>query len=432
MRTFASWKVVILGCGVGVALSGLLAANWPQWRGPQRDGISRETGLLQEWPEGGPRLVWQVDDLGGGYSTPAVVDDRIYLVNNEGNENEFVQALDVEDGEQIWATRIGKVGNPDQRPPYPGARSTPTIDGELMYALGSDGDLACLETATGRIRWQKHLRNDFGGKYGEWAYSESPLVDGEVVVCTPGGEQATLVALNKRTGEVVWKAPVPGGEEAGYASVVIVNVGRKKQYVQFMQKGLVGVDAETGKYLWRYDHTAQGSPANIPTPVARDGFVYSASGRGGGGLVEISVQGDEIDVKEVYFDRKLPRDIGGAVLLGDHLYGTSGPTMVCIDFKTGAIKWTQERAVAPASLCYADGRLYLHGERTGELALVEATPEEYREHGRFTPPNQPDRGNSQAWAYPAVAEGRLYVHDMGTLWCYDVRARDGGRQSAAQ
>jgi outer membrane protein assembly factor BamB len=432
MRSFASWKAVIMWCGISVALSGLLAANWPQWRGPKRDGISRETGLLQEWPAEGPRLVWQVDDLGGGYSTPAVVEDRIYLANNEGNENEFVQALDVEDGEQIWATRIGKVGNPEQRPPYPGARSTPTIDGELMYALGSDGDLACLETATGRIRWQKHLRNDFGGKYGEWAYSESPLVDGNVVVCTPGGAQATLVALNKRTGEVVWKAPVPGGEEAGYASVVIVNVGGKKQYVQFMQKGLVGVDAETGKYLWRYDHTAQGSPANIPTPVARDGFVYSASGRGGGGLVEISVQGDEIDVKEVYFDRKLPRDIGGAVLLGDHLYGTSGPTMVCIDFKTGAIKWTQERAVAPASLCYADGRLYLHGERTGELALVEATPEEYREHGRFTPPNQPDRGNSQAWAYPVVADGRLYVHDMGTLWCYDVRARSGGRQSTAQ
>jgi outer membrane protein assembly factor BamB len=155
--------------------------------------------------------------------------------------------------------------------------------------------------------------------------------------------------------------------------------------------------------------------------------VYSASGRGGGGLVEISVRGDEIDVREVYFDRKLPTAIGGAVLLGDYLYGTSGPTMVCVDFKTGDIKWTKERAVAPASLCYADGRLYLHGEATGELALVEATPEEYRERGRFTPPNQPDRGISKAWAYPVVADGRLYVHDMGTLWCYDVRAQAGGQ-----
>jgi outer membrane protein assembly factor BamB len=424
-----------VSCGV-LALSGLLAANWPQWRGPQRDGISQETGLLQEWPEEGPPLVWKVDNLGGGYSTPAVVNDRIYLLNNKGNENEFVQALDVKNGQQIWETRIGKVGNPGQRPPYPGARSTPTIDGELMYALGSDGDLACLETSTGKIRWQKHLRNDFGGKYGEWAYSESPLVDGDIVVCTPGGEQATLIALNKRSGDVIWKAPVPsqerGGEEAGYASVVIANVGGKKQYVQFLQKGVVGVDPETGKFLWRYDRTAENSPANIPTPVARDGFVYSASGRGGGGLVEISVQGDEIDVKEVYFDRKLPTSIGGAVLLGDYLYGTSGPSMVCVDFKTGAIKWTKERAVAPASLCYADGRLYLHGERTGELALVEATPEEYREHGRFTPPDQPDRGNSQAWAYPVVADGRLYVHDLGTLWCYDVRDRSARQTSTAQ
>jgi outer membrane protein assembly factor BamB len=422
MRSFVSPKAVSVGCGI-LVLCALLAANWPQWRGPQRDGISQETGLLQEWPTEGPPLVWQVDNLGGGYSTPAVVNDRIYLLNNKGNENEFVQALDVKDGQQIWATRIGNVGHPKQDPSYPGARSTPTIDGELMYALGSDGNLACLETATGNIRWQKHLRNDFGGKYGEWAYSESPLVDGEVVVCTPGGEQATLVALDKRSGEVVWKADdVPGGDEAGYASIVIANAGGKKQYVQFLGEGLVGVDAETGKFLWRYDHTAQGSPANIPTPIARDSYVYSASGRGGGGLVEISTSAGEIDVKEVYFDRKLPTSIGGAVLIGDYLYGTSGVTMVCVDFKTGEIKWTKDRAVAPASVCYADGRLYLHGEKTGELALVEATPEEYRERGRFMPPNQPDRGSSQAWAYPVVADGRLYVHDLGTLWCYDVRA----------
>jgi outer membrane protein assembly factor BamB len=436
MRSFVSPKAVSVSCGILVVICGLLAANWPQWRGPQRDGISQETGLLKEWPAEGPPLLWQVDDLGGGYSTPAVVNNRIYLVNNKGNDNEFVHALDVKNGQQIWETRIGKVGNPNQRPPYPGARSTPTVDGELMYALGSDGDLACLETATGKIRWQKHLRNDFGGKHGEWAYSESPLVDGEVVVCTPGGEQATLVALDKRSGDVIWKAQVQsqerGGEEAGYASIVIVNAGGRKQYVQFLGKGLVGVDAETGKFLWRYDRTAQNSPANIPTPVARDSFVYSASGRGGGGMVEIAVRGDEIDVKEVYFDRKLPRDIGGAVLLGDYLYGTSGPTMVCVDFKTGEIKWSKDRAVAPASTCYADGRLYLHGEKTGELALVEATPEEYRERGRFTPPGQPDRGTSQAWAYPVVADGRLYVHDLGTLWCYDVREQSGRQQSTAQ
>jgi outer membrane protein assembly factor BamB len=406
-----------------LSLGLLMAANWPQWRGPERDGISQDTGLLQQWPAEGPRLIWQISDLGDGFSTPAVVDDRIYLISNEGHDNEFVQALDVEDGEQIWAQRIGVVGHPDQDPPYPGARSTPTVDGELLYALGSDGDLVCMETENGKIRWQKHLRRDFGGEFGEWAYSESPLVDGDTLVCTPGGEDATLVALNKHTGDVIWKAQVPEGDEAAYSSVVIANAGGRKQYLQFLENGLVGIDADTGKLLWRYDRTAQNSPANIPTPVSKDGFVYSASGRGGGGLVQITSTGGEVGVKEVYFDRKLPTSIGGAVLVGDYLYGTSGPTMVCVEFKTGEVKWTQERGVAPASLCYADNRLYLHGERTGELALVEATSDEYREHGRFTPPNQPDRGRSQAWTYPVVADGRLYVHDWGTMWCYDVRAK---------
>ncbi len=318
MRISTSRKVVALSlCGM-VALCALLAANWPQWRGPERDGISKETGLLQQWPAEGPTLLWQVSDLGDGYSTPAIVDDRIYLISNEGLDNEFVQALDVEDGEQIWAQRIGIVGNPEQRPPYPGARSTPTVDGKLLYALGSDGDLVCMETETGNVRWQKHLRNDFGGEFGEWAYSESPLIDGDKLVCTPGGKEATLVALNKQTGDVIWKAPVPGGDEAAYASVVIANVGGKKQYVQFLQNGLVGVDAETGEFLWRYERTAQGSPANIPTPIAQDDYVYSASGRGGGGLVQIVSSGGKFDAKEIYFERKLPTAIGGAVLVGDH------------------------------------------------------------------------------------------------------------------
>ncbi len=423
MRMSTSRKAILFSLGGMFALCVLAAANWPQWRGPERDGISKETGLLQQWPAEGPTLLWQVSDLGDGYSTPAIVDDRIYLISNEGLDNEFVQALDVEDGEQIWAQRIGIVGNPEQRPPYPGARSTPTVDGKLLYALGSDGDLVCMETETGNVRWQKHLRNDFGGEFGEWAYSESPLIDGDKLVCTPGGKEATLVALNKQTGDVIWKAPVPGGDEAAYASVVIANADGKKQYVQFLQNGLVGVDAETGEFLWRYERTAQGSPANIPTPIAQDDYVYSASGRGGGGLVQIVSSGGKFDAKEIYFERKLPTAIGGAVLVGDHMYGTSGPTMVCVEFKTGDIKWTKERAVAPAALCYADNRLYLHGERTGEFALVEATPDEYLERGRFTPPNQPDRGNSQAWAYPVVADGKLYVQDWGTMWCYDVRAK---------
>jgi outer membrane protein assembly factor BamB len=396
------------------------AADWPQWRGLQRNGISAETGLLAEWPKDGPRLVWQVKDIGSGYSTPSVVGDRLYLLGNQGTNDEFVQALEAKDGKKIWSQRIGDVGNPDQQPNYPAARSTPTIDGELVLALGSDGDLACLERATGKVRWQKNVRKEYGGQPGIWAYSESPLVDGEAVICTPGGGEASLVALNKKTGELIWKCAVPGGEQAAYTSALAIEVGGVRQYIQMLQKGLVGVEAKTGKLLWRYDKTAKGSPAVIPTPVADGDFIYSAGARSGGGGVRLKVNGGTFEAEQVYFSPKLPTSIGGEVKVGEYLYGTSAGSLLCLEFTTGNVKW-DDRSVSPASLCYADGRLYLHGEN-GEVALVEATPEAYREKGRFKPTDAPDRGASKAWAYPVVANGRLYIRDVGTLWCYDVKA----------
>ena len=414
----ASWTMLLL-----LSAGAAMGSDWPQWRGPQRDGISKEIGLLKEWPKDGPRLLWQRKDLGQGYSTPAVVGDRLYLISNKGLDDEYVEARNVTDGTQAWSQRIGKVGNPDQGPSYPAARSTPTVDGEWIYVLGSDGDLACLETKTGKPRWQKNVRKEFGGKPGEWAYSESPLIDGDVLVCTPGGADATMVALNKQSGDVIWKCAVPGGDAAGYASAIMVDAGGIKQYVNFLGKGLVGVDARTGKFLWRYDRTAKGSPANIPTPVARDGHVYSAANRSGGALVKLVVDQEKVEPQEVYFDNKLPSAIGGSVLVGDHLYGTTAQVLVCAEFKTGQVKWT-DRGIGAASVCYADGRLYLHGEN-GDIALVEATPDGYRERGRFTPPDQPDRGRSKAWAYPVVANGKLYFRDMTSLWCYDIKAPDG-------
>ena len=410
-------RTIVATSGLALLACSAAAADWSQWRGPGRDGVSQETGLLAKWPEEGPPLVWQVDGLGDGYSTPAVVENRLYLQASKGLDDEFVLALDAANGEKEWSTSIGKVGNPDQRPPYPGARGTPTVDGDSLYALGSDGDLVCLNLDDGQPRWQKNLRQEFGGTPGQWAYSESPLVDGDVLVCTPGGGEATLVALDKATGEVIWKSPIEG-EEAAYASVVAAEIGGVKQYVQFLSKGLVGVDAASGKLLWRYDRTAAGSPANIPTPVVQDDHVYSAAGRSGGGLVKITRDGDQWNAEEVYFEGNLPKAIGGTVLIDGRLYGTNSDSLMCVDFLTGEVLW-RDRSLGAASLCYADGRLYLHGEN-GELALVDATPDAYREHGRFTPPNQPDRGSSKAWAYPVVAGGRLYVQDWGTLWCYGV------------
>lgn len=403
----------------GLAAFSFMAADWPQWRGPERTGISQETGLLQEWPAGGPKLLWQVKDLGQGYSTPAVAGDRLYLISNRGPDNEFVQARSAADGKPIWETRIGKVG-PNEGQQYPGARSTPTVEGEVLFALGSDGNLACLEIASGKPRWQKNLRTDFGGRPGNWAYAESPLVDGQVLVCTPGGSEATIVALDKVNGELIWKTPLASGEEAAYSSPIVVEAGGIKQYVQMLQNGIVGVDAKTGKLLWRYEKTAK-SPANIPTPVVEGDFVYSASGRGGGGLVQIKSQGGGLIADEVYSGPKLPTSIGGAVKIGDYLYGTNTQGLMCVDFATGDLKW-QERGVGAGSVCLADGRLYVHGE-AGDVALVEATPDAYRERGRFTPPGQPDRGRGRAWTYPVVANGKLYIHDFGVLWCYDVRAR---------
>lgn len=417
----------LLAVAMGLFVFSAVAAadDWPQWRGPGRNGISKETGLLAQWPAEGPKLVWQAHGIGDGYSTPAVVGDFLYVISNKGMDDEFVQALSVADAKVVWTTRIGKVGV-NTGPQYPGSRSTPTVDGDAIYVLGSDGDLACLDKKTGQARWQKNLRSDFGGQPGKWAYSESPMVDGNLLVCTPGGAEATLVALDKKSGDVVWKSAQHEADQAAYASIIVVEFGGVKQYVQFLEKGLVGVAAASGKPLWRYGKTAEGSPANIPTPIARDGMIYSAAGRSGGGLVKLKVDGDAVTAEQVYFNNKMPTSIGGAVDIKGYLYGTNTQGLICADFATGDIKW-QERGVGAASVCFADNRLYVHGEKD-DLALVEPSPEGYREKGRFTLPDQPDRGKSQAWAYPVVANGRLYVRDLQSLWCYDVRADQGGKE----
>ena len=400
-------------------------SDWPQWRGPARDGVSREGGLLKQWPAGGPKLLWQVNDIGDGYSTPSVVGTRIYLMSNRDMESEFVQALSTQDGKVIWTTRVGKVGNPNQNPPYAKARSTPTVDGQFIYALGSDGDLACLEAKSGKIRWQKSIRTEFGGQPGEWAYAESPLVDGDVLVVTPGGAQATMVALNKKTGALIWKSAVPGGDPAGYASAIVVQGGGRKQYVQCLSKGMVGVDAKTGQFLWRYKEVAKG-PAQYFTPVGRAGYVYGGALGVGGGLIRLKPDGGGVAAEQVYFQRGLPNGIGGAVLVGEYLYGTEvGQKLLAVEFTTGKVKWQAEN-FGWSSLAYADGHLYVH-KVDGDVALVEATPEGFREKGRFTPPVQPKHKQAgqfaeMAFAYPVIANGRLYIRDLGTLWAYDIKA----------
>ena len=417
----AALAVILCLCFMNVAL-----ADWPQWRGPERSGVSKESGLLKQWPAGGPKLLWQVNDLGDGYSTPVVVGNRIYMMSNRGMDNEFVQAISAADGKVIWTSRVGNVGNPDQNPSYPKARSTPTIDGAFLYALGSDGDLACLDVKTGKIRWSKNVRKEFGGQPGEWAYAESPLVDGDVVVVTPGGPQATMAALNKKTGAVIWKSAIPGGDPAGYASAIVVQAAGRKQYVQLLSKGMVGVDAKTGQFLWRYADVAKG-PAQYFTPVASGEHVYCGALGIGGGMVRLKAEGNGVVAEPVYFTRGLPNGIGGAVIVGDHLYGTEvTQKLLAVEFLTGKVMW-ESKDFGWGSIAAADGHLYVHLV-TGDYILAEASPAGFREKGRFTPPNPPKHKQvgqfpEMAFTYPVIANGRLYVRDLGTMWAYDIKEK---------
>ncbi|HXG23497.1 MAG TPA: PQQ-binding-like beta-propeller repeat protein, partial [Chthonomonadales bacterium] len=297
----------------------LFAADWPQWRGPDRTDVSRETGLLKSWPEGGPRLVWTARGLGGGYSTPSIARGRIFGMGYI-DEKETVWALEESTGKMVWSTPIAaanlQIGYND------GSRSTPTVDGERLYALGVSGDLVCLSVEDGKLLWQKNLVRDFGGQVPNWGYSESPLVDGEKVIATPGGSAATLVALHKRTGSVLWKAQVPGGDPAAYSSCIVAEVDEQRQYIQFLSRGVVGVAAEDGKCLWRFDSPANNRGIQCSTPIYHDKHVFAASAyRHGGALAKLTTTPNGMSATEIYFTRQMQNHHGGMVLVGGFLYG---------------------------------------------------------------------------------------------------------------
>jgi outer membrane protein assembly factor BamB len=414
-----AWCSSLVFLSLPIAATAQLPAgpgDWPGWRGADRTGVSTETGLLKEWPKDGPPLVWKVKGLGEGYSTPSIARGRIYVMGNQGLDDEFVQARNVADGAVVWQTAVGKVGKPKQMPPYTGSRSTPTVDGDRVYALGSDGDLVCLDVAGGKEIWKKNLCADFGGESGTWAFAESVLIDGDTLVCTPGGQKAAIVALNKKNGDVVWQSEVADAGEAGYASAIAADGPGGKQYIQFLRKSLIGVAAKDGKLLWRFGKTA--TPTDCTTAIVHDGYVFHAAlGPGGGGtaVLQLTPEG----VKEVNFGKSLMNHHGGVIRVGDYVYGTNQAGLVCVEFKTGKENW-QNRSVGKGSITAADGHLYVRGEQTGAVALVEATPDAYKEKGRFTPP---DRSDKPAWPHPVVAGGRLYLRDKDTLLCYDIKAK---------
>jgi outer membrane protein assembly factor BamB len=393
------------------------AGEWPQWRGAARTGLSDEKGLLKSWPATGPRLLWKATGLGGGYSTPSVGGGRIYGMGYRGAD-EVVWALDEKTGRGVWITppiapANGQVGYPE------GSRCTPTLDGNRLYALGVSGDLVCLDAATGKEIWHKHLVREFGGSVPNWGYCESPLIDGDKVIVTPGGRQSTLVALNKTTGDVIWRGQVPQGDAAAYSSAIAADVDGQRQYIQYVTGGVVGVAAKDGRFLWRYNHPANGIV--ISTPVYHDHHVFASTAYGkGGGLVKLTTKPDgSVDAQEVYFDQQMQNHHGGILLLGDHIYyaeGHNGASLVCRDFKTGKLLW-QDPQKRKVSLTSADGLLFARSER-GTMILVEANSASLVEKGSFEPP---DRSGKNAWAHPVVAGGKLYLRDQDVLQCYDVK-----------
>jgi len=398
------------------------SGDWPQWRGPIRDGVSPETGLLSSWPSDGPPLLWSARGAGKGYSSVAVSDGRIYTMGNRGGAEELI-AFDEKTGDLLWSTRVGNGRD---------CNCTPTVSDGLVFALGREGDLLCADAKTGDEVWRKNFPRDFGGKMmSQWGYSESPLVDRDRVIITPGGPTAILAALDKRTGRTLWQTPMaPGGSRgkdgAGYSSVVISNGGGVKQYVTLVGRGVISVAAEDGKPLWQYDRVANGT-ANIPTPIVKDDYVFCSSGYGDGGsaLLKIEKQGTRVAIREVYYRRnnELQNHHGGMILIGNHIYmghGHNNGFPVCINMLTGQPAWGPQRGPGreSAAIAAADGHLYFRYQ-DGTMALIEATPARYNLKGQFRIASV----NGQSWPHPAIANGKLYLRDQDQLHCYDIRAQ---------
>jgi len=388
------------------------SADWPAWRGAQRTGVSSEQGLLREWPADGPKLAWKIDGVGVGFSTPSVAAGRLFVMGNRDGQ-EFVFALSAKDGKQLWESSLGAVKH--EGAGYPGPRSTPTVDGDRLYVLGIGGDLVCMEAKSGEIVWRLNVVADFGGGVPNWGYSESVLVDGPWVLCTPGGEKGTIVAINKKNGKLVWAAKV--GDGAGYSSIIKADINGVKQYVQFTAKGVISVNAKNGELLWRYDAPANGT-ANISTPVAFDNKVFAASGYGsGGGLVKIDRDGGAFAAQEVYFTKQMKNHHGGLIVQGDVLFGSDDPGILqCLDLATGKPKWS-DRSCGKSAIVCVDGLLYCRSE-AGLVSLVEASTDGFHLLGRF---EQPERSDAPSWPHPVVAEGRLYLRDQDKLFAYDLR-----------
>ena len=410
LKKFASAAAAVVLSAIAIQ-----AADWPQWQGADRTRISKETGLMKQWPSSGPAVAWTATGLGNGYGSMAVAGERVFVQGTRGG-NSIVVAINRADGKEVWSKALGRSGDDDRGP---GPRGTPTVDGDRLYVLSESGDLMSLKT-DGTEVWKRNILREFGGRQLQWLISESPLVDGAHLIVSPGGGGADggagIVKLDKMTGKTVWTAKELN-DPAGYSSAIVADVGGVRTYLTFTSTAGVGVRASDGKLMFRYDRAAN-RVANITTPIFHDNKVFFTSAYDtGAGLVALSAANGTVSANEVYFTREMKNHHGGVVLVNGYLYGFNDSILTCLEFATGKMMW-RDRSVGKGSVTVADGQLYIQGENN-QFALADATPNGYAEKGRFS---FPDKG-LPSWAHPVVSGGRLYVRNQDSLLAYDIKAR---------
>ncbi len=398
---------------LSLSVATCIAGDWPQWRGPNRDDNSTETGLLKTWPAEGPKRAWLFENAGMGYAGFSIASGKLFTLGTRDGK-EILLALDANSGKELWASPIADIlGNGWGD----GPRSTPTVDGTRVFAMSGKGSLVCADAATGKIVWTVTM-SSLGGSTPGWGYTESPLVDGKHVIVTPGGNKGTMAALDKATGTVVWQS-AEITEGAQYSSIVTATVGGKKQYIQLVMQTLFGVDPANGKLLWR--SAWPGRTAVIPTPIVKGDEVFVSSGYSVG-CKKVKITGSE--ATDVFMNKDMENHHGGVILVGENLFGHSGKSgWTCMNFADGSVKWTN-KGVGKGAVAFADGMLYTLGEKSGEVALVEASATGWSEKGKFTLNPQASARNPKGaiWVHPVIANGKLYLRDQEFISCYDVKA----------
>ena len=414
-----SVRLIVPALVVCALLSNVCSSeDWPSWRGPNRDDISTETGLLKTWPEGGPVKLWTSKDAGLGYSGVSIANGVLFTMGADGTaeeSSEFVVAINVESGEKIWQTNVGQFLDNGWGG---GPRSTPTISGDRLVAISGKGEVVCLSASDGVEKWRASL-TELGGTIPSWGFCESALIDGDKVLVTPGGENGTIACFNLQTGEKIWQSSEIR-EPANYSSVIAVDHFSKRQYIQLTGQKVFGLDGD-GKLLWQQDFP--GRTAVVPTPIYKDGQVYVTAGYGTGCLL-LNITANN-KVEKIYDNKVMKNQHGGVLLVGDYLFGHSDDNgIICQNFSSGDLVWSDKKKNdAKIAVTYADGLLYCLDENSGECFLVEASATEYKAVSRFKmdPQTTLRNPNGGVWTHPVISNGRLYLRDQDVICCYRIK-----------